>query len=140
MFVFHVNIEIFNFLYYRTWVLTRNSMSYWAHAQLGISQHTQHRHDIPNLLGVICPTTSWVWVRECTPTQHVWIQKCAWIHFLFLMSSSSTLVRYFSGPHTGLSVIYFDLIRIILSKVQLKISQGWNYILASSLYKTKKDS
>jgi hypothetical protein len=42
---------------------------------------------------------------------------------------------FFLRPHEGLLVFYIDPIHIILSKIQLKISQRWNYTLVYSLHK-----
>jgi hypothetical protein len=36
----------------------------------------------------------------------------------------NTHQRIFLGPHGGFSIFYTDLVYIILSEIQLKISQG----------------
>jgi len=59
----------------------------------------------------------------------------AWIHFSSLMGPSSTLFRDFSGCHASPLIFYTDPICIILSRIQLKISQGWNSTLAPHFYK-----
>jgi hypothetical protein len=50
----------------------------------------------------------------------------------------NTPLRIFSRPYAGLSLFYANPICIILSKIQLKISQEWKYTLAPHLYKNKK--
>ena len=42
---------------------------------------------------------------------------------------------FFSRPHASPSIFYTNQISIILSRIQLKISQRWNYTLAPPLHK-----
>jgi len=50
----------------------------------------------------------------------------------------NTPLRIFSRPYAGPLLFYTNPICIILSKIQLKISQGWKYTLVPHLYKKKK--
>jgi len=43
--------------------------------------------------------------------------------------------KKFFGPYVSFSVFYIDLIRIILSRIQLKISQKLNYISAPHFHR-----
>jgi hypothetical protein len=51
----------------------------------------------------------------------------------------NTPLKIFLGTNVNLLVFYTDPISIILSRTQLKISQRWNYTLASHLHKKKQD-
>ena len=63
-----------------------------------------------------------------TWTQHVWIQTAHLNPFFtFNGPEPNTLLKIFSGIHASLSVFHIDLIRIILNRIHLKISQEWNY-------------
>jgi hypothetical protein len=54
---------------------------------------------------------------------------------LSTLSEPNTRQKMFSGTYVSHSVFYTDSIRVILSIIQLKLSQRWNYILASHLHK-----
>jgi hypothetical protein len=63
-----------------------------------------------------------------------------WIYFLPLISSDTlSKPNIFLGislrPHMSPSIFYTNSIYIILCKIQLKISQGWHYILVPHFHK-----
>jgi hypothetical protein len=51
------------------------------------------------------------------------------------LSKPNTRQRTFSGPYANPSLFYTNLISIFFSRIQLKISQGWDYTLATPLHK-----
>ena len=72
--------------------------------------------------------------------QRAWIQTVCLDPFPLIIGSDTllkpnTLLRFFSRPYIDPSVFFTDPICIILSIIQLKISQGWNYTLTSPLNK-----
>ena len=52
-----------------------------------------------------------------------------------ILPKPNTRQRTFSGPCTNPSLFYTNLISILLSRIQLKISQGWDYTSATPLHK-----
>ena len=52
-----------------------------------------------------------------------------------ILPKPNTHQRTFSGPCTNPSLFYTNLISIFLSRIQLKISQGWDYTSATPLHK-----
>jgi hypothetical protein len=72
--------------------------------------------------------------------QYVWVQVAFSNPLSPLMGSGTlsepnTCQRIFLEPHLDLSIFYIDQIHIILSRIQLKILQCWNYTSAPPIHK-----
>jgi len=97
----------------------------WAHTQHGLG------HDMPSWCRAY--TSAPLWARATTHELNVFgSNQCIWTHSSSLMGFNTllgpnTTMKNFLGPYAGPSVFYTHSMHIILSKIQLKTSQWWNY-------------
>ena len=97
-------------------------------------------------LGTSAPSQTWA----CTQAQLARGRECFSSLICLVLSSASKTIshfkwaqaqhlpRIFLGFHMSPLVFYIDLICIILTIIQLKISQGWNYTLTPLLHKKRR--
>jgi len=108
---------------------------------MGLSVIDQtHVGHTPNIFGVGCAPQYSCGSGFRTWAQHVWFQIARLDSFLlfnepghFVQAQHS--LENFSGPCANPLLFYTNLISNFFSRIQLKMSQGWDYTSATPLHK-----